>query len=126
MAGFSNRDGKVRNCTPTIPDPRMYWRENSIRKAAKQANLRYIVAGATDNSFMPPPLHSLNGTKELIVLPYLNYTSVHHELHASGQDCTHYCASPFLYQPLWRSLRLAMDRQYMTINKDKEDTSEKG
>ena len=100
----------------------MYWRENSIRIAAKQANLRYVVAGATttttdnNNMMMQLPSSSSKNTtkkpKELIILPYLNYTSVHHELHGLGNDCTHYCGSPFLYQPIWRSLRLAMDRQY--------------
>jgi hypothetical protein len=69
-----------------------------------------------------PPL--LDGSRddlltEVVVLPYFNFTSQHHGMHPKGgdkeddfQDCTHYCSSPYVYYPLWRSLRLAMERQF--------------
>jgi hypothetical protein len=45
-------------------------------------------------------------------LPFFNLTAQLHYLHPS--ECTHYCSTPYLWMPIWRSLRLAMDRQWST------------
>ena len=89
-----------------------------------QAGYRYTIAG----SQMPPLLLSSGNmtddwsssgehrqfTKELVVLPYYNFTAPHWDQHPPEKvaDCTHYCPSPFLYLPLWRSFRIALDRQF--------------
>ena len=44
------------------------------------------------------------------ILPFHEYTSHLHDLHSSnGDDCSHYCSTPSLWLPLWRTLRLAID-----------------
>lgn len=48
--------------------------------------------------------------KELIIIPFRQYTIPMHNLHPSTTDCTHYCHTPYLWLPLWRSLRLSLDR----------------
>jgi hypothetical protein len=48
---------------------------------------------------------------ELVILPFRKFT---HDLHyAHGTECTHYCSSPHLWLPVWRALRLSMDRLFL-------------
>jgi hypothetical protein len=65
-----------------------------------------------------------NGIREIAILPYYNFSAKLHDLHiildidsAKNKteyrgECTHFCSTPFLWLPLWRSFRLAMDRQF--------------
>lgn len=53
-----------------------------------------------------------NNTPELIFLPFRNFSSAFWDLHASDHDCSHFCSTPHLWMPIWRMLRLAMDRTF--------------
>jgi hypothetical protein len=45
---------------------------------------------------------------ELVFFPYRDYTVPLYYLHPD--ECTHFCHTPFVWLPIWRSLRVAMDR----------------
>jgi hypothetical protein len=86
------------------------WRERAVADAAAEAGFDRVEAGRN-----MPTFPSGTGNNELVVLPYYGFTSDQYTMHpfrGDWQDCTHYCSSPFLYMPIWRSLRLAMDRQF--------------
>ena len=103
--------GKVNSeCQPIFYDSELTnWREKTVMKAVSKAGYQYTRVGP----HMPPRLPN-RAAPELVVLPFFNYTSHHYNQHPKEKDgdCTHYCPSPFLYIPLWRSLRLALDRQF--------------
>lgn len=102
---------KTNQCRPIIDrnETLSTWRESSVSLAAQQAGYHYTIVG----SHMPPRLPLSSITKELVVLPYYNFTAAHWDQHPPEiADCTHYCPSPFLYLPLWRSFRIALDRQF--------------
>jgi hypothetical protein len=98
-------------CMPTdFDDSHVWWRENAFKQAAADANYSYAVAGPD----MPPKNKS---TPKVVVAPWFNFTGQHYQMHpfnplSSKQDCTHYCASPILYLPVWRGLRIAMDSEF--------------
>jgi hypothetical protein len=98
-------------CMPTdFDDSHVWWRENAFKQAAADANYSYVVAGPD----MPPKNSS---TPRVVVAPWFNFTGQHHQMHPfnplhPSQDCTHYCASPSLYLPVWRGLRIAMDSEF--------------
>ena len=131
-----------KQCQPmNYSDRSVGWRETAIQQAANQSGHRLVVAGPHMPP-LPTPTHAMNnnsrrhGTStnnssagkdnnmtqqhtqtqpEIVVLPYFNFTSHLHTLHPvqdNFQDCTHYCSSPFIYYPIWRSLRFAMERQF--------------
>ena len=126
---FSMRNMTAKGCVPMkhapMNSPMYNWRQKCVEKGAKKANIPVLYAGPA----MPPlPVSNtigsnddLNGTQrvqpnnfnynELVILPYHEFTSKMHRFHG-GTDCTHYCSTPILYAPLWRSLRIAMDRQF--------------
>jgi hypothetical protein len=63
-------------------------------------------------------LRDLNVSQsQLTILPFREYTSQFHDLHATG-DCSHFCTTPSLWMPLWRTLRLALDNAAATFEKD--------
>lgn len=47
---------------------------------------------------------------EVVILPFRDFTRHMHDFHPVLEDCTHYCHTPFMWLPIWRSLRLAVDR----------------
>jgi hypothetical protein len=49
---------------------------------------------------------------EIVILPFYDFTSKLYDLHP--HECSHYCSTPFLWMPLWRSFRVAMDWKYGT------------
>jgi GDSL/SGNH-like Acyl-Esterase family found in Pmr5 and Cas1p len=57
---------------------------------------------------------------EIVWLPFLNFTTELYFMHPPhrkrgdevSNDCTHYCQTPYLWWPIWRSLRIAMDRTF--------------
>jgi hypothetical protein len=64
-----------------------------------------------------PRRHDKN---ELIYLPYRGYAVPLHYIHPG--ECTHYCHHPHIWLPIWRSLRIAMDRtvKFYEIEKQEE------
>ena len=103
---------RSRECYPTSPtSPAFYWRENAIARAAHRSRHSLVFAGPT---MPPPPANS----SEVVVLPYYNFTSKHPQMHPhrdgdKDDDCAHFCGSPYIYYPLWRYLRFAMDRSFL-------------
>ncbi len=65
-------------------------------------------------------VQDLNFTKqivepnELIFVPFREYTVPLDYLHPG--ECTHYCHTPYLWLPLWRNLRIAMDRAIKNVS----------
>jgi len=62
------------------------------------------IVNAMDADFQEQP----RSTNELVFLPYREYTAPLHYMHA--EDCSHYCSTPYIWLPIWRSLRFGMDR----------------
>jgi hypothetical protein len=91
---------------------RFQWRQHVLHASAVQAGYKVVVA--TDVS-LPRPKPK-GGDDELVILPFYNFTVPLFDLHPN--ECTHYCSTPFLWMTIWRSLRVAMDRQWTTRNKD--------
>ena len=107
------KEKQVNECRPFQQnDTSVGWREKAVQMAANASGHKLIMSGSN----MPPLDRSQNTLQEVVVLPYFNFTSQHHELHPrdkeGSDDCTHYCSSPHVYYPLWRSLRLAMERRF--------------
>ncbi|CAB9501864.1 expressed unknown protein [Seminavis robusta] len=96
-------------CQPfELTDSTAGWREQAIREAANRSGHTLVMAGP----HMPT---TPSGQPELVILPYFNFTSQHPMMHPrleDRDDCTHYCSSPFVYYPLWRSLRYTLDRHF--------------
>lgn len=57
-----------------------------------------------------------NGTDSLLFIPYREFTNGLIHLHDSAdvskdkQDCTHFCHTPFVWLPIWRHLRIGMEK----------------
>jgi hypothetical protein len=50
---------------------------------------------------------------EVFILPFSKFSANFHDLHQPiVNDCTHYCSTPHLWYPIWRSLRLSMEVRY--------------
>jgi hypothetical protein len=81
------------------------WRERVVQAKAKELGYKVVVA---DDRFPLANDKPVAGQRELVILPFFNLTAKLHYFHPS--ECTHYCSSPYLWMPIWRSLRLAMDR----------------
>ncbi len=86
------------------------WRERAVQETATTAGYKLLVADETLPSHTTG--HETDKNKELVILPFYNYTVSMYFLHPN--ECTHYCSTPFLWMPVWRSLRLAMDRKWAT------------
>lgn len=109
--GLAGEFGAASNsCVPwpeeSMTSPQFRWREQAVHEKAAMVGLHVIVADET----LPSAGRVEADQKELIILPYNNFTRFLHDLHPD--ECTHYCSTPFLWIPIWRSLRLAMDRQW--------------
>jgi hypothetical protein len=129
------KDITKQGCHPIRQNPSTTRADNMI-KAAKLAN--WTVAWADNAAFSttPPPYQQLAKSRgvggnssnnsssnsggdqqgvlgELVILPFRNFTHDLHYMH--GAECTHYCSSPHLWLPIWRSLRLSMDRLSLSL-----------
>jgi hypothetical protein len=109
---YPQREHRTNVCWPmTHNDTSVGWRERAIQRAANESGHSLVMTGSN----MPAPLDASPNLTEVVILPYFNFTSLHHGMHPRDggfQDCTHYCSSPYVYYPLWRSLRFAMERQF--------------
>jgi hypothetical protein len=65
----------------------------------------FTVSNASDPLFLSQPV---SRGDELVILPYYRFTSEMHRLHP--HECTHFCNTPYVWLPIWRTLRLALDR----------------
>jgi hypothetical protein len=110
------------NCTPlNTTNPLFGWRDRAILDAANKSGFTPVVVDPSGKTPLPPlrlPLHHSDDNKDgeipFFVLPFNEFTSQFHDLHP--HECSHYCSTPHIWNPLWRSLRLTMDRRYNTNN----------
>lgn len=112
---FNNPGGEFirigSTCAPLATnDTLLGWRESLVQRAAQEMGYQITISDETmAYSSAPEEGH------ELFVLPFFNFTSSLHYLRPiGGGDCTHFCSNPFVWKPLWRSLRLALDFKYPT------------
>jgi hypothetical protein len=116
---YSQRNPNTTRCLPMRGGPNLGWREPIVRSRAVAAGLRLV--RAEDQIVLPPRKEDdSNGTlPEMVILPFFNFTVPHYDLHPieagkEGQpDCTHFCSTPYLWLPVWRSLRLALERRLL-------------
>jgi len=95
---------KSQNCVPIHPDHQTGFRMPIMQQAAENAGLQWTSLAEPDFSTRPVDKE----TNEIVFLPFRDYTVPLHYLHPN--ECTHYCHTPYLWLPLWRSLRIALDR----------------
>lgn len=103
----------IYKCTPLNEtkkqDPLLAWRNHDILDAVNKSGFTFVSVDPSGKIPMPPLL--LQSDKdEIAMLPFTEFTSDFHDLHPN--ECTHYCSTPHLWIPLWRSLRLSMDRRF--------------
>jgi hypothetical protein len=77
-----------------------HWRD--MLNASKVVGLSIVNAMDADIQRQP------RLKNELVFLPYREYTAPLHYMHTT--DCSHYCSTPYIWMPIWRGLRLGLDR----------------
>ena len=94
---------------------KIYPRNDYFETSQQTANITWLDISDPEFHNTPP----LQDQQELVFLPYRDYTKELPSLHHS--ECTHYCANPFLWQPIWRGIRLAIQRKakYLPMDADK-------
>jgi len=104
---------RQRQCVAYTAGASTYWREKAIRNVSMTDE--YELVDVSNSQVMDSPANA----KEVVSIPYHNFTEQFHRMHPTlGLDCTHYCGSPYMYYPLWRSFRRAMDRKYLQRNEE--------
>ncbi len=107
--GMYSHDLSSTNCTPIQWTENVGRRDRVVRDAALQAG--YEVISSPRNASLG----------KLVMLSYHNFTVPLHGIHpvnhgdfknATNGECTHYCSTPFLWMPLWRTMRISLDAAY--------------
>jgi hypothetical protein len=129
---YGSKGGKDSGSQPSQPRPwkLLAWRETSAQHFdtpgghfLPSVNESYCVpmdpaltnGGNRLRPLLESILRDLNvSPSQLTILPFRKYTSQFHDLHATG-DCSHFCTTPSLWVPLWRTLRLAVDNAAATF-----------
>jgi hypothetical protein len=102
---YSSRLVSIRDgCVPMPRDGREGFRWPILRTCAERVGMTVLNALAANFSSQPVS----RSDHELVILPFRDFTSELHYLHPN--ECSHFCSTPHLWLPIWRSLRLAMDR----------------
>ena len=85
------------------------WYQELMLKAAEAANVSIVgfPPGDPTDIIAPPDTGNQN---ELAILPFTLFTRPLHYLHPGGVDCSHICYTPFVWLPVWRTLRISLDR----------------
>ena len=96
-------------CTP------LEWTDEVGRRDQAVLN----AALAVGYELVPPTAASFSeDCDKIVVLPFHNFTAELHAGHPHDHgdynnmtrgECTHFCSTPLLWMPLWRTLRIAMD-----------------
>ncbi|CAJ1935031.1 unnamed protein product [Cylindrotheca closterium] len=108
--GHYGLEAKSKNCVPIHPDHQAGYRMPIMQQAAENAGLQWRSLAEPDFSAQDKE------TNEIVFLPFRDYTVPLHYLHPN--ECTHYCHTPYLWLPLWRSLRIALDRAVAPASHD--------
>jgi hypothetical protein len=117
-----NKKWPLADCVDEIPlDDRLFgWREILTKDIAEKYGYNVLTSDSSlfERSMNQTQIHrSKNST--LFTIPFLNYTRRLGHIHKRKMnnnteeylDCTHFCTSPFLWMPLWRSIRLGLEYQ---------------
>jgi hypothetical protein len=115
VPGFGLSDCRAASETTTTD---AHFRVPILQQAC--ANLGVAFVDAFDPAFSSPPSAPAatgetppssfpSQRQELIMLPFFDFTRQLHYMHGTS-ECTHFCHSSYLWLPVWRGLRLAMDR----------------
>jgi len=113
---YGIKRGGIKECAPLSPrngTVTFGWRDTDTRQYALERGFTVIDADPSEEGRVAPLLTETKNSKnttELIWIPFRNFSGQLHDLHLN--ECTHFCHTPFLWYPLWRSLRLAMERQF--------------
>lgn len=108
-------------CVPFQWGPKARWREYPVQNATLSAGFDYddnlLLSSSEQKTVQSQSLSSrksdVSAEKRkdtVVMLPFFDFTSTLHDFHPSNQDCTHYCYNPYMWWPLWRSLRITMDK----------------
>ena len=101
-----------RGCVPFRPGSNvtaLSWYQELMLKAAEAANVSVVgfpPGDPTATGVGPNP----DNRDELAILPFTLFTRPLHYLHPGGEDCSHICYTPFVWLPVWRTLRISLDR----------------
>lgn len=102
---YSHEKHRSTKCTPLEWSNQVGTRDAATKVAAREAG--YDIVSPTDSS----------DESKLVMLPFHNFTAQLHGNHpydpsrAIG-ECTHFCSTPLLWMPLWRTLRIALDTAF--------------
>ena len=110
---YSYHGHRSQKCTSLEWTDTVWRRDRTVLAAARAAGYNIV-----------SPNNVSLGKHHMVSLPYHNFTAQLHDSHPSFEDseslfhnesqgeCTHYCSSPLLWVPLWRTLRIAVDTAY--------------
>lgn len=95
-------------CHPIAQRPSPTVLDKMIQAAAQA---QWKVQFANDPEFLTSGVvnDDSSNASTLVIVPFFNFTYGLHYAHRPD-DCTHICSSPDLWLPIWRGLRLAMER----------------
>ena len=95
-------------CAPLSPDDKLVgWRGRLFRSICQGLGYKLVVADPSKKEIIDTPT---SDQRNLVIVPFLNFTRELYDLHPG--ECTHYCSTPHIWYPLWRSLRLSMDWKF--------------
>ena len=99
---WMHEDWKNITCRP-IRGTIMKWRTKIFESAAGEGGYSIV------DSFQPMQAGAQDKKKEVAFLPFFDYSSKMLSLR-DGTDCTHFCYTPHLWYPIWRHMRIAIDK----------------
>jgi len=105
---YKGRNGS--ECVPVDTKDSLFgWRDRAFSAGAKLSGFRVLVADPSSKNSLSLVSRTAHD-EEVVVVPFANFSAEFHDLHPN--ECTHYCSTPHLWYPLWRSLRFAMSRRF--------------
>jgi hypothetical protein len=95
-------------CVPLQDDDNLVgWRDRLFWNMSRDRGYNLVVADPSKKEIADTPA---SDQQEIVIVPFLNFTRGLYDLHP--KECTHYCSTPHIWYPLWRSLRLSMDWKF--------------
>lgn len=100
------------NCT-VLREPQTNWETvKTIQGVARNLNISFSSPYDKNHHTTAAGVASSSSHKKnphLHYIPFRDFTGQFHDIHP--QECTHYCSTPYLWLPYWRTLRIIMDQQ---------------
>jgi hypothetical protein len=101
-------------CAPINNEDREGFRMPIMKKEAEKKGFKVLNAFGANFSSLAPEKHQ----KEMVIIPFRDFTSELYYLHPG--ECSHYCQTPDLWLPIWRGLRLTIDRTFQHSSTTRE------